>query len=586
MDQLYLLDEMKFMPQLSLATSPSEYFAWQDAMENFFAGRGFSSVVKMYYAEETFDKDVLQWWLDVDDPCRTWEDMKFLLRQRFVYSSDAIKKVVAAVTQKAFASLSLVSSKAIQNEDSQLLQQKVEVHVVEAPVVYESDDFSLASGLHSSASYCDTQSDIEIDDTNDVSDGLSMMAQEAHIDGTAIMVKGQRSNIFQSECKIQDKICKLIIDGGSFTNVVSSDLVHALSLSTRRLPKPRYVQWMNQSGTLKITHKARVKFSVENYVDSIDCDVAPMSACHLLLGRPWQFDLDATYKGRSNCYSFVHKGVHHMLKPMFESAIQAEVFATVKKKKKEAAEIASEPRTALLQEGENDVTVCDQTIASKDPCSKPKIEASIFEEGQTIPSIGSEKMLKQSPNKFGSLSIIDDGNLVASEGKLAATYKVDSSIISINNDPSKEILETDPILYHDGPYIVDLKDNGQIMNVATNDPANYRINEAIGSNSKPRTALFQGGEDDEPMVHQNIKLGAFNFGVKHNIMKEGNLACTATMPDKIIFNRAKLHKEQELFEFKKPPDQRGYIHVGCMRVNIIEKKPSPFNQVSIMKTRT
>ena len=64
-----------------------------------------------------------------------------------------------------------------------------------------------------------------------------------------------------------------------------------------------------------------------------------------------------------------------MLKPMFESAIQAEVFATVKKKKKEAAEIASKPRTALLQEGENDVTVCDQTIAPKDPCSKPKIEA-------------------------------------------------------------------------------------------------------------------------------------------------------------------------------------------------------------------
>src|SRR6185437_10644088 len=172
MDQLYLLDEMKFMPQLSLATSPSEYFAWQDAMENFFEGRGFSSVVKMYYAEETFDKDVLQWWLDVDDPCRTWEDMEFLLRQRFVYSSDAIKKVVVAVTQKAFASMSLVSSKAIQNEDSQLLQQ-VELPVLEAPVVYERDDFSLASGLHSSASSCDTQPDIKIDDNNVASDGLS-----------------------------------------------------------------------------------------------------------------------------------------------------------------------------------------------------------------------------------------------------------------------------------------------------------------------------------------------------------------------------------------------------------------------------
>ena len=84
MDQLYLLDEMKFMPQLSLATSPSEYFAWQDAIENFFAGCGFSSVVKMYYAEETFDKDVLKWWLDVDDPCRTWEDMKFVLLKMVV----------------------------------------------------------------------------------------------------------------------------------------------------------------------------------------------------------------------------------------------------------------------------------------------------------------------------------------------------------------------------------------------------------------------------------------------------------------------------------------------------------------------
>jgi len=43
---------------------------------------------------------------------------------------------------------------------------------------------------------------------------------------------------------------------------------------------------MNESGTLKITHKTRVKFSIGNYVDIVDCDVAPMSACHLLLGRP------------------------------------------------------------------------------------------------------------------------------------------------------------------------------------------------------------------------------------------------------------------------------------------------------------
>ena len=110
-----------------------------------------------------------------------------------------------------------------------------------------------------------------------------MMARGVRSDGTAVMMKGQRSNIFQSEFKIQDKVCKLIIDGGSFANVLSSDLVNALSLSTRRLPTPRNMQWMNQSGTLKITHKARIKFSVANCVDTVDCDIAPLSACHLLL---------------------------------------------------------------------------------------------------------------------------------------------------------------------------------------------------------------------------------------------------------------------------------------------------------------
>jgi hypothetical protein len=57
------------------------------------------------------------------------------------------------------------------------------------------------------------------------------MSQEVHHDGIAASVKGQHSGIFQFECKIKDKVCKLIIDGGNFTNVISSDLVSALSLS-------------------------------------------------------------------------------------------------------------------------------------------------------------------------------------------------------------------------------------------------------------------------------------------------------------------------------------------------------------------
>ena len=45
-----------------------------------------------------------------------------------------------------------------------------------------------------------------------------------------------------------------------------------------------------------------------------------------------------------------------MLKPMSESAIKADVFASVKKKK-EASKHTPKPRTALIQEGENDVRI-------------------------------------------------------------------------------------------------------------------------------------------------------------------------------------------------------------------------------------
>jgi hypothetical protein len=103
---------------------------------------------------------------------------------------------------------------------------------------------------------CVAENEPPIDDIVDnISTGLSMITREAKSNSTIVDVNGHRSSVFQFECNI-DKVCKLIIDGGSFTNAISSDLVHSFSLSKWRLPVPRYMQWMNKSDTLKITHKA------------------------------------------------------------------------------------------------------------------------------------------------------------------------------------------------------------------------------------------------------------------------------------------------------------------------------------------
>jgi hypothetical protein len=152
-------------------------------------------------------------------------------------------------------------------------------------VVVESAEISPTIEKQVLMSSCDVDVELLFDVCSDAM-GLFLMSHELQRDDTIIEVKGQRSNIFKSKFKIKEKICKLIIDGGSFTNVISSNVVDTLSLSTWRIPMPHYMQWMNQSDLLKITHRGRVKISVGDYIDFMDCDVTSMSACHLLLGRP------------------------------------------------------------------------------------------------------------------------------------------------------------------------------------------------------------------------------------------------------------------------------------------------------------
>ncbi|KAF8092057.1 hypothetical protein N665_0425s0001 [Sinapis alba] len=63
----------------------------------------------------------------------------------------------------------------------------------------------------------------------------------------------QRENLFHTRCLVYDKVCSLIIDGGSCTNVASESLVAKLGLQTGKHPKPYMLQWLNEDGELKVT---------------------------------------------------------------------------------------------------------------------------------------------------------------------------------------------------------------------------------------------------------------------------------------------------------------------------------------------
>ena len=113
--------------------------------------------------------------------------------------------------------------------------------------------------------------------------------------------ENQRCNLFQTKAVVGPQMaCKVIIDGGSCRNLASKDLCAKLKLKYIPHPHPYYIQWLSDNGEMKVSYMVRVEFQIGPYKDTIECDVVPMTVCHLLLGRPWQFDRSVVHNGRAN----------------------------------------------------------------------------------------------------------------------------------------------------------------------------------------------------------------------------------------------------------------------------------------------
>eukprot|EP00253_Pinus_taeda_P025766 PITA_25766 len=123
----------------------------------------------------------------------------------------------------------------------------------------------------------------------------------------------QRKALFRTVCKVQGKCCQMIIDSGSTDNLVSTEVVEKLKLRTMKHPTPYKVSWLKKGHQLLVSEQCEVEFQVGKYKDKIVCDVMPMDVCHILLGRPWQYDRAAMHDGKRNTYKFGKDGVNHTL---------------------------------------------------------------------------------------------------------------------------------------------------------------------------------------------------------------------------------------------------------------------------------
>lgn len=113
----------------------------------------------------------------------------------------------------------------------------------------------------------------------------------------------RRTNIFYTYAKSGEKICKLIVDSGNYTNVVSTRTIKWLRLKPVPHPRPYKVAWVNAT-SIPVSYRCQAPIELYSYKDTLWCDVVTMDVGYIILGRPWLYDLDVTLYGKPNTYAF------------------------------------------------------------------------------------------------------------------------------------------------------------------------------------------------------------------------------------------------------------------------------------------
>ncbi|RDY05369.1 hypothetical protein CR513_10808, partial [Mucuna pruriens] len=198
-------------------------------------------------------------------------------------------------------------------------------------------------------------------------------------------------NIFHSRCHVTGKLCSIIIDGGSYINVASSRLVQKLKLPTLSYPKPYKLQWLNSEGELMITKQVSLAFVLGKYKDEVLCDVLPMEATHIVLGRPWEYDRKVTHNGVTNIFTFFHRGEKVILKPLSLKNMNKDQIKMKMRREKEKGKNEKRRKEKNKEEKRKEDVASKVTMHPKDS-KRPKknIDKKVRREGSEEGVIGSK----------------------------------------------------------------------------------------------------------------------------------------------------------------------------------------------------
>ncbi|KAE8676710.1 hypothetical protein F3Y22_tig00111582pilonHSYRG00743 [Hibiscus syriacus] len=337
------------IPPFQGRTDPESYLDWVIKIEHIFECQNYTEQKKVRLAAMEFVDYALVWWDQLvssirrngERPITTWEEMKAIMRKsksvEDYFKEMEIAMIRANVDEDREATMArLLSGLNLDIANLVELQHYSKFdHQIEARAYYLPEtNFSPIKGSYRGhvASECPNRNvmmllangDIVSDSDEPIFDEEPETIQEEeaeeNVDHGEMLVSKrclqsqtsqddiQRNNIFHTRCHVKDKVCTMIIDGGSCTNVASTLMVEKLGLATSKHPMPYKLQWLNEGGELNVTKQVLIPFSVGRYKDEVLCDIVPMHASHILLGRPWQYDKRLIHDCFHNQYTFKHDG--------------------------------------------------------------------------------------------------------------------------------------------------------------------------------------------------------------------------------------------------------------------------------------